>query len=151
MQLISIRGIAHLLFFRDSRFCPVRAKKPAIIFILPRAVLSNCERVFLVISRHDNAQSLTMQPLANNCRRKIGVAALYHPRHAADLAPVHYFLLPRLKLRLKGRHFTDASEIQQTMKTVLIAITLDAFSAAINLPRDYATLCINNQPRRCEL
>lgn len=80
--------------------------------------------------------SLTMQSLANNSRSKKGVTALYHPRYAPDLAPVHYFLLARLKLRLKGRHFTNAAEIQQTMKTVLIAITLHVFSAAINIPRD---------------
>lgn len=42
------------------------------------------------------------------------------------------FSSPLLKLRLKGRHFMDASEIQQTVKMALIAITLHAFSSPVN-------------------
>lgn len=52
-----------------------------------------------------------------------------------DLAPAHYFLLARLKLRLKGRHFTDASENSTNREDgARAAITLDAFSAAVNTP-----------------
>lgn len=53
-----------------------------------------------------------------------------------DLAPAHYFLLARLKLRLKGRHFTDASENSTNREDgAWAAITLDAFSAAaVNTP-----------------
>jgi len=33
------------------------------------------------------------------------VAVLHHPHDSPDLAPVDYFLFPKLKLSLKGRHF----------------------------------------------
>ena len=53
---------------------------------------------------HDNAPShnaaIVKKFLAN---RK--VAAHHHPPYSPDLAPADYFLFPKLKFSLKGRHF----------------------------------------------
>lgn len=106
-------------------------------------------------SRRDNVRGLAVHSRwQNNSRRQKG--SRYHPplRLLPDLAPAHYFLLARLKLRLKGRHFTDASENSTNREDgAWAAITLDAFSAAaVNTPPApprviTLRLCINNLTR----
>jgi len=40
------------------------------------------------------------------------VAVLHHPPYSPDLAPADYFLFPKFKFPLKGRHFQTLEEIQ---------------------------------------
>src|SRR5215469_7340867 len=58
---------------------------------------------------HDNAPSnnaaIVKKFLANR-----NVAVLHHPPHSPDLVPADYFLFPKLKLSLKGRHFQTVEE-----------------------------------------
>jgi hypothetical protein len=42
--------------------------------------------------------------------RNVGV--LHHPPYSPVLAPVDYFLFPKFKFPLKGRHFQTVEEIQ---------------------------------------
>jgi len=60
---------------------------------------------------HDNAPShnaaIVKKFLANR-----NVAVLHHPPYSPDLAPIDYFLFPKLKFSLKGRHFQTVEEIQ---------------------------------------
>jgi len=39
------------------------------------------------------------------------VTVLHHPPYSSDLAPADYFLFPKLKFSLKGRHFQTVEEI----------------------------------------
>jgi hypothetical protein len=70
---------------------------------------------------HDNAPShtsvLTQQFLAKQKK-----AAIPHPPHSPDLAPCDFFLLPKMKLKLKGRRF-DTNEIQAESPRVLDTLT----------------------------
>jgi len=58
---------------------------------------------------HDNAPShnFVKKFLANR-----NVAVLHHPPNSPDLSPADYFLFPKLKFSLKGRHFQTVEEIQ---------------------------------------
>jgi hypothetical protein len=42
-----------------------------------------------------------------------------HPPYSPDLAPFDFFLLPKLKMTLKGRSFEMVKEIQTELQTVL--------------------------------
>jgi transposase len=37
--------------------------------------------------------------------------SLEHPPYSPDLAPTDYYLFPRLKKQLKGRHFSSDAEV----------------------------------------
>ena len=37
------------------------------------------------------------------------------PPYSSDLYPPDYFLFPKLKMKLKGLHFADVAEIQETL------------------------------------
>jgi hypothetical protein len=42
-----------------------------------------------------------------------------HPPYSPDLAPCDFFLFPKLKMKLKGRRFQTAEEIQAESQAVL--------------------------------
>ena len=56
------------------------------------------------------------------------VAVLNHPLYIPDLAPVDFFLFPRLKSTIKGVHFADVSAIKDLVTAVLRSITQEAFA-----------------------
>jgi len=43
------------------------------------------------------------------------VITLYHSPYSPDLYPPDYFLLPKLKMKLKRLHFADVAEIQEAV------------------------------------
>jgi hypothetical protein len=55
------------------------------------------------------------------------VADLHHPPDSPDLAPAAYFLFPKLKFPLKGRHFQTVEEIQCAVTKELNNISKTAF------------------------
>jgi hypothetical protein len=40
------------------------------------------------------------------------MAVIPHPPYSPDLAPCDFFLLPKMKIQLKGRRFETIEEIQ---------------------------------------
>ncbi|XP_035221412.1 histone-lysine N-methyltransferase SETMAR-like [Stegodyphus dumicola] len=56
------------------------------------------------------------------------VPVLDRPPYSLDLAPADFFLFPRLKGVLKGQHFSDITEIQQRVTTVLRPTPTEAFA-----------------------
>jgi len=58
-------------------------------------------------------------------RKNITVAP--QPPYSPDLSPCDFFLLPRLKNRLKGRHFSTLDNIQKSVTDELKGIPAEAF------------------------
>jgi hypothetical protein len=58
------------------------------------------------------------------------VTTLYHPPYCPDVSPPDYVLFPKLKMKLKGLHFTDVAEIQETIPDELKKVQKEEFSAA---------------------
>jgi hypothetical protein len=52
------------------------------------------------------------------------------PQYSPDLSPPDYFLFPELKMKLKGLHFADVAEIQETMTDQLKKVQKEEISAA---------------------
>jgi hypothetical protein len=46
---------------------------------------------------------------------KKNVSTLYHPLYSPNFSLPSYFLSPTLKMKLKGLHFVDVAEIQETI------------------------------------
>jgi len=70
-----------------------------------------CSRDFFL---YDNAPAHTA---ANVCQflTPKNVTTLYYPPYSPDLSPPDYFLFPKLKMKLKGLHFADVTEIQEAV------------------------------------
>jgi histone-lysine N-methyltransferase SETMAR len=45
-----------------------------------------------------------------------------HPPYSSDLAPCDFASFPKLKMKLKGRHFETVSDIQRESQVVLDSI-----------------------------
>jgi hypothetical protein len=52
------------------------------------------------------------------------------PRYSPDLSEPIYFLFPKLKMKLKGLHFADVTEIQEAVTYELKKDQKEEFSAA---------------------
>jgi histone-lysine N-methyltransferase SETMAR len=70
------------------------------------------------------------------------VTTLYHPPFSPDLSLPDYFLFPKLKMKLKGLHFADVAEIQETITDELKKVQKEEFLAAFQKLYDHAEACI---------
>jgi len=52
---------------------------------------------------------------------------LEHPAYSPDLAPNNFFLFPKIKEILKGRHFDDIDDIRNNTTAALKAIPQNQF------------------------
>jgi hypothetical protein len=64
------------------------------------------------------------------------------PPYSPDLSLPDYFLFPKLKMKLKGLHFADVAEIQETVTDELQKVHKEEFSAAFQKLFDLAKACI---------
>jgi hypothetical protein len=55
------------------------------------------------------------------------IILLEHPAYSPDLAPSDFFLFPKIKEILKGRHFDDIDEIRSSTTAALKAIPQNQF------------------------
>jgi len=98
-----------------------------------------CSRDFFFL--HHNAPA---HKAASVCRflTHNKVTTLYHPLYSPDLSLPDYFLLPKLKIKLKGLHFADVAEIQEAVTDELKKVQKEEFSAAFQKLYDRAKACI---------
>lgn len=58
------------------------------------------------------------------------MSTLPHPPYSPDLAPADFFLFPKMKLKLKGRHFDTVEDIQRESRKILNSIPESDFEKA---------------------
>ena len=91
---------------------------------------------------HDNSPVHRAVPV-QECLARKQVCVLHHPPYSPDLSPCDYFLLPKLKLPLKGRLFEDAQYIQAAVTSSLRAIPQEDVQRSFQSLLDRATRCIS--------
>ena len=76
---------------------------------------------------HDNAPAHTAISVTTFMARN-GMAVLPHPPYSPDVAPSDFFFLfPRMKRNLKGKHFADVEEVKRKTTEALANIKEDEF------------------------
>ena len=89
---------------------------------------------------HDNAPphnaAIVKKFLANR-----NVAVLHHPPYSPNLAPADYFLFPKFKFPLKGRHIQTVEEIQCAVTRGLNNISKTAFLEGMKKLKKRANKC----------
>jgi len=75
---------------------------------------------------YDNAPCHTAVSI-NEFLAEKGIPVFPHPPYSPDLSPCDFFLFPRLKNHLKGRHFGTVDNIQKSVTDELKGIPAEAF------------------------
>ena len=83
------------------------------------------------ILHHDNAPAHTALSVREFLATK-QITMLEHPAYLPDLAPSYFFLFPKIKEILKGRHFDVIDDIRGNTMAALKAIPQNQFKIALN-------------------
>jgi transposase len=78
------------------------------------------------VLHHDNAPAHTALAVQHFLASK-NMMVIPHPPYSPDLAPCDFFLLPKMKIKLKGRRFDTVEEIQAESQKVLNMLTQKDF------------------------
>ena len=78
------------------------------------------------ILHHDNAPAHMTLPVREFLATK-QITVLEHPAYSPDLAPSDFFLFPKIKVILKGRHFDDIDDIRSNTTAALKVIPQNQF------------------------
>jgi hypothetical protein len=73
---------------------------------------------------------------------KKSITVLYHLPYSSDLASADYFLFPKMKSNLKGRHFDTISDIQNNVTSELKNIAAAEFCTGVEKRYNRASRCI---------
>ena len=79
---------------------------------------------------HDNAPAHTALSV-QQFLAKINMTVIPHPPHSPDLVPCNFFLFPRMKGQMKGKHFADVSKVKKKTLEVLNNISTEEFQKCL--------------------
>ncbi|UYV68864.1 hypothetical protein LAZ67_6001339 [Cordylochernes scorpioides] len=91
---------------------------------------------------HDNATSHTAFIITNFLARS-NTPVIPHPPYSPDLAPCDFFLFPRLKREMKGKHWETVENIQHHVTTFLRSIPVEEFQGAFQAWQTRLRKCID--------
>jgi transposase len=96
------------------------------------------------VLHHDNAPAHSSF-LVRNFLAKNETIVVPQPTYSPDLAPVDFFLFPKLKSTLKGRCFDTFDEIHKNSTKDLFAIPKEAFKKAFQNWQKRWELCVASE------
>ncbi|EZA49234.1 hypothetical protein X777_12493 [Ooceraea biroi] len=73
------------------------------------------------------------------------ITVLPHPPYSPDLAPCDFFLFPKLKSHLKGKHFRTIENIQKAVTDALNSLTENEFIHCYNEWKNRWERCVRSQ------
>jgi transposase len=96
------------------------------------------------VLQHDNVPAHSSL-LVCNFLEKNKTTDVPQPHYSPDLAPVEFFLFPKLKSTLKGRRFDTFDEIQKNSTRDLFAIPKKAFQKAFQIWQKRWERCVASE------
>jgi hypothetical protein len=84
-----------------------------------------------VLLLHDNARPHTGLR-TREANAKMGWTVLPHPAHSPDLAPCDCHLFGPLNDALRGRHFADDNQLEQSLRHVLRSAGRELYNALLS-------------------
>ncbi|UYV62070.1 RNGTT [Cordylochernes scorpioides] len=91
---------------------------------------------------HDNATSHTAFIITNFLARS-NTPVIPHLPYSPDLAPCDFFLFPKLKREMKGKHWETVENIQHHVTTFLRSIPVEEFQGAFQAWQTRLRKCID--------
>jgi transposase len=92
---------------------------------------------------HDNAPAHTSLIVREFLTKN--VPTVPHPAYSSDLAPCHFHVFRKMKLRLKGRRFASTEEVQAESQQILNTLMLTDFSECFQKWQTHWDHCIQAQ------
>jgi len=77
--------------------------------------------------------------------QKHNVNIILHPPYSPNLAPCDFFLFPRMKCQMKGKHFADVSEVKKKTLEVLNNISTEEFQKCFQQWEKHWFTCIESK------
>jgi transposase len=120
MRELDIRGVVHYEFLPNGQ----RVNQVYYLDVLKRLrekVIRKRSEIFANnswILHHENVPVHTTPSVREFLATK-QITMLGHPAHSPDLAPSDFFLFPKIKKLLKGRHFDDTDDIRSNTLAAL--------------------------------
>ena len=96
------------------------------------------------ILHHDNAPSHASIAVKEFLAKK-KIPTLPQPPYSPDLAPADFFLFPRLKSCMKGRHFGTIENVQAAVTTILKDISIQEFQGSFQAWQNRWQRCVDAQ------
>jgi histone-lysine N-methyltransferase SETMAR len=93
---------------------------------------------------HDNAPAHTSL-IVREFPKKNNMTTVPHPAYSPDLAPCDFYVFPKMKLRLKGRHFVSIEDIQAELQQILNTLMPADFSECFLKWQNRWNRCIQAQ------
>ena len=93
---------------------------------------------------HDNAPCHTAISV-NEVLAKKGISVVQQPPYSPDLNPCDFFLFPKLKFHLKGRHFGTVDNIQKVVTDQLWALLHEDFQHCYREWKQRLRRCVASQ------
>ena len=76
---------------------------------------------------------------------KKNMTTVPHPAYSPDLAPCDFYMFPKIKHQLKGRHFVSIEEVRAKSQQVLNMLTLADFNECFQKWQNRWDHCIQAQ------
>ena len=96
------------------------------------------------VLHHDNAPAHTALSILEFLAKK-NILVLPHPPYSPDLAPGDFYLLPKLKSKLKVHHFGTMANIQKTVTGELHTLTENDFQYCYDQCKKRWNNCVTSQ------
>jgi len=96
------------------------------------------------VLQHDNAPAHTALSIQEFLAKK-NIPVLPHPPYSPDLAPCNLYLFPKLKSKLKGRHFGTMVNIQKIVTDELNTLTENDFKYCYDQWKKRWNHCVTSQ------
>lgn len=90
---------------------------------------------------HDNASSHKSRIVTRYLKQE-RVRLLHHPPYSPDLAPCDFFLFPKIKKELAGRHFDRVENLARAIKTITDAIKREDYERCFQNWQERLKRCI---------
>ena len=96
------------------------------------------------ILHHDNAPCHTVISVIEFMSKK-GIPVVPQPPHSPDLSPCDFFLFPKLKFHLKGRHFGTVENIEKAVTDQLKVIPVSDYQRCYEEWEQRLRRCVASQ------
>ncbi|UYV67193.1 hypothetical protein LAZ67_4004296 [Cordylochernes scorpioides] len=126
---LDIRGIVHCEFVPQGQTVNSAFYLEVLRRLKRRIARVKADIKDTVKLHHDNATSHTAFIITNFLARS-NTPVIPHPPYSPDLAPCDFFLFPRLKREMKGKHWETVENIQHHVTTFLRSIPVEEFQGA---------------------
>ncbi|CAG8595225.1 24693_t:CDS:2 [Gigaspora margarita] len=94
-----------------------------------------------IMLHHDNASS-HMADIVTKYLKRERITLLPHPLYSPDLAPCDFFLFPKLKQELAGRHFEQIENLARAMNSIINSIPNQVYEKCFQDWQNWLKRCI---------